>query len=57
MHNVLVTGGSRGIGLAIGRRLADAGYNVIAAARRATSSGRRSASPKGACISVPATSP
>jgi 3-oxoacyl-[acyl-carrier protein] reductase len=34
MHNVLVTGGSRGIGLAIARRLADAGYNVIAVARR-----------------------
>lgn len=34
MHNVLVTGGSRGIGLAIGRRLASAGFNVIAAARR-----------------------
>lgn len=34
MHNVLVTGGSRGIGLAIGKRLADAGHNVIAAARR-----------------------
>ena len=34
MHNVLVTGGSRGIGLAIGTRLAEAGYNVIAAARR-----------------------
>lgn len=34
MHNVLVTGGSRGIGLAIGKRLAGAGYNVIAAARR-----------------------
>src|SRR3954471_20177787 len=34
MHNVLVTGGSRGIGLAIGRRLVDAGYNVIAAERR-----------------------
>ncbi|MBR0776393.1 SDR family NAD(P)-dependent oxidoreductase [Bradyrhizobium diazoefficiens] len=34
MHNVLVTGGSRGIGLAIGRRLAASGYNVIAAARR-----------------------
>ncbi|MFK4651818.1 3-oxoacyl-[acyl-carrier protein] reductase [Bradyrhizobium japonicum] len=34
MHNVLVTGGSRGIGLAIGKRLADAGYNVIAVARR-----------------------
>jgi len=34
MHNVLVTGGSRGIGLAIGTRLAEAGYNVIAVARR-----------------------
>ncbi|MFT4120572.1 SDR family NAD(P)-dependent oxidoreductase [Bradyrhizobium sp.] len=34
MHNVLVTGGSRGIGLAIATRLAGAGYNVIAAARR-----------------------
>jgi 3-oxoacyl-[acyl-carrier protein] reductase len=34
MHNVLVTGGSRGIGLAILRGLAAAGYNVIAVARR-----------------------
>jgi 3-oxoacyl-[acyl-carrier protein] reductase len=34
MHNVLVTGGSRGIGLAISRRLAAVGYNVIAVARR-----------------------
>ena len=34
MHNVLVTGGSRGIGLAIARKLAGAGYNVIALARR-----------------------
>jgi 3-oxoacyl-[acyl-carrier protein] reductase len=34
MHNVVVTGGSRGIGLAIARRLACAGYNVIAVARR-----------------------
>jgi len=34
MHNVLVTGGSRGIGLAISRRLAGTGYNVIAVARR-----------------------
>jgi 3-oxoacyl-[acyl-carrier protein] reductase len=33
MHNVLVTGGSRGIGLAIGKRLVAAGFNVIAAAR------------------------
>src|SRR5580698_6671857 len=34
MHNVVVTGSSRGIGLAIARRLASAGYNVIAVARR-----------------------
>jgi 3-oxoacyl-[acyl-carrier protein] reductase len=34
MRNVLVTGGSRGIGLAIARKLAAAGFNVIAVARR-----------------------
>jgi 3-oxoacyl-[acyl-carrier protein] reductase len=34
MHNVVVTGGSRGIGLAISRRIARAGYHVIAVARR-----------------------
>jgi 3-oxoacyl-[acyl-carrier protein] reductase len=34
MHNVVVTGGSRGIGLAISKRLGAAGYNVIAVARR-----------------------
>lgn len=34
MHNVLVTGGSRGIGLVVARRLAGAGYHVIVVARR-----------------------
>jgi 3-oxoacyl-[acyl-carrier protein] reductase len=34
MRNVLVTGGSRGIGLGIAQRLADAGFNVVAVARR-----------------------
>jgi 3-oxoacyl-[acyl-carrier protein] reductase len=34
MHNVLLTGGSRGIGLVIARRLAAVGYHVIAVARR-----------------------
>jgi 3-oxoacyl-[acyl-carrier protein] reductase len=33
MHNVVVTGGSRGIGLSISTRLARAGYHVIAVAR------------------------
>jgi 3-oxoacyl-[acyl-carrier protein] reductase len=47
MLNVLVTGGSRGIGLAISQRLADAGYNVIAVARR-ESDGLREAIAAGA---------
>ena len=34
MRNVVVTGGSRGLGLAIARRLARAGYAVVAVARR-----------------------
>jgi 3-oxoacyl-[acyl-carrier protein] reductase len=34
MRNVLVTGGSRGLGLAISLKLADAGYRVIALARK-----------------------
>jgi len=33
-RNVVVTGGSRGLGLAIARRLASAGYGVVALARR-----------------------
>jgi len=36
MRNVLVTGGSRGLGLGIARRLAAAGYSTIAVARRTT---------------------
>ena len=34
MRNVIVTGGSRGIGLGIVRRLAKAGYGVLAVARK-----------------------
>jgi 3-oxoacyl-[acyl-carrier protein] reductase len=37
MRNVIVTGGSRGLGLGIARRLAGAGYRVIAVARRENS--------------------
>ena len=34
MRNVIVTGGSRGLGLGIARALAHSGYQVIAIARR-----------------------
>ena len=34
MHNVLVTGGSRGLGLGIAETLAAAGFSVVAVARR-----------------------
>jgi 3-oxoacyl-[acyl-carrier protein] reductase len=34
MRNVIVTGGSRGVGLAIGRRLVAGGYRVLAVARQ-----------------------
>jgi 3-oxoacyl-[acyl-carrier protein] reductase len=37
MRNVLVTGGSRGLGLGIARKLVSAGYRVIALARKETS--------------------
>jgi 3-oxoacyl-[acyl-carrier protein] reductase len=36
MQNVIVTGGSRGLGLAMARTLAGAGYRVIALARNST---------------------
>jgi len=36
MHNVIVTGGSRGLGLGIVRRLTGAGYRAIAIARKET---------------------
>jgi 3-oxoacyl-[acyl-carrier protein] reductase len=36
MRNVLVTGGSRGLGLGIARTLSAAGYHVIAVARKET---------------------
>ena len=36
MHNVIITGGSRGLGLAMARTLAAAGYRIIALARNST---------------------
>ena len=36
MHNVIVTGGSRGLGLVMARTLAAAGYRIIAIARGST---------------------
>src|ERR1700739_1168360 len=37
MRNVIVTGGSRGIGLGIARKLTGAGYRVIVVARKQNS--------------------
>jgi 3-oxoacyl-[acyl-carrier protein] reductase len=48
MLNVIVTGGSRGLGLAISRTLANAGYRVIAIARKETSEFQEAASDVGA---------
>jgi 3-oxoacyl-[acyl-carrier protein] reductase len=36
LRNVIITGGSRGLGLGIARRLRDAGYRAIAVARKQT---------------------
>ena len=36
MQNVIVTGGSRGLGLAMARALSAAGYRIIALARNST---------------------
>jgi 3-oxoacyl-[acyl-carrier protein] reductase len=50
VRNVVVTGGSRGLGLAMSRQLADAGYRVIAVARSASaelSAAARTASDSG----------
>jgi len=50
VRNVVVTGGSRGLGLAMSRQLADAGYRVIAVARSASaelSAAARAASDSG----------
>jgi 3-oxoacyl-[acyl-carrier protein] reductase len=55
MRNVLVTGGSRGLGLAIGRKLAGDGFRVLALARKPSDdlSAAIAASPPGALHFVP----
>jgi 3-oxoacyl-[acyl-carrier protein] reductase len=51
MRNVVVTGGSRGLGLAICRRLAEAGHCVIAVARsRGEDFDKAAAGTAGGCI-------
>lgn len=47
MRNVLVTGGSRGLGLAIATRLASCGYRVVALARSETDELRAAMSARG----------
>jgi 3-oxoacyl-[acyl-carrier protein] reductase len=59
MHNVVVTGASRGLGLSVARRLAAAGYQAIAIARTATdgvarASEEAAAAGRGAVQFVPA---
>ncbi|HEY4276293.1 MAG TPA: SDR family NAD(P)-dependent oxidoreductase [Rhizomicrobium sp.] len=55
MRNILVTGGSRGIGLAIVRKLATDGYKVFALSRRSTAEldAAIAAAPSGAVNFVP----
>ncbi|MGA8172123.1 MAG: SDR family oxidoreductase [Methylocystis sp.] len=55
MRNVVVTGGSRGLGLSIARRLVRDGYRVIAVARRESDAlrGEIAAAPPGALVFAP----
>ena len=56
MRNVIVTGGSRGLGLGIARRLVESGYRVLAIARKQSSeltaeiAARESANPGSLCF-------
>ena len=56
MRNVIVTGGSRGLGLGIARRLVESGYRVLAIARKQSSEltaeigARESANPGSLCF-------
>ena len=55
MRNVIVTGGSRGLGLAIARRLVAEDYRVVAVARRESDALRNeiAAAPPGALVFAP----
>ncbi len=53
MHSVLVTGASRGLGLAIARKLAGAGFRVIAVSRKDTGQLRAAMQETGSIHFVP----